>query len=161
MTIFESNFSIGSWVYSANHKQNVRIVDLDTVWEHTVCQVWVPSLSTVQNISAKSLNVAQPASSNGLDGIFYAAAAARVAEAMTQDVLLAPLEAGVIPLPHQLHALSRAMAHDRGQDFLPRHAARAGGMDRPLGAPVPRRRAERRQRLAILAPEKGRLTRPR
>ena len=29
-------------------------------------------------------------------------AAARIADALTQDVLLAPLEAGVIPLPHQL-----------------------------------------------------------
>ena len=40
-------------------------------------------------------------------------AAARIADALTQDVLLAPLEAGVIPLPHRLYALSRAMAGDR------------------------------------------------
>ena len=40
-------------------------------------------------------------------------AAARIADALTQDVLLAPLEAGVIPLPHQLHALTRAMTGDR------------------------------------------------
>jgi hypothetical protein len=39
----------------------------------------------------------------------YAVAAARIADVLTQDVLLAPLEAGVIPLPHQLHALTRAV----------------------------------------------------
>ena len=40
-------------------------------------------------------------------------AAARIADALTQDVLLAPLEAGVIPLPHQLYALTRAVTGDR------------------------------------------------
>jgi hypothetical protein len=45
-----------------------------------------------------------------LDRLIYAAAAARIADALTQDLLLAPLEAGVIPLPHQLYTLSRAMS---------------------------------------------------
>jgi SNF2-related domain len=37
---------------------------------------------------------------------------------LTQDVLLAPLEAGVIPLPHQLHALTRAVTGDRVRYLL-------------------------------------------
>jgi hypothetical protein len=41
-------------------------------------------------------------------GITYVAAAARVADVLTQDVLLAPIEASVIPLPHQIKALSTA-----------------------------------------------------
>jgi len=45
--------------------------------------------------------------------IAYVAAAARVADALGKDELLAPLEGTVIPLPHQLHALSRAMSGDR------------------------------------------------
>ncbi len=54
----------------------------------------------------------------GLDRITYAVAAARIADALTQDVLLAPLEAGVIPLPHQLHALTRAVTGDRVRYLL-------------------------------------------
>ena len=54
-----------------------------------------------------------PTKATGLDRITYAVAAARIADALTQDVLLAPLEAGVIPLPHQLHALTRAVTGDR------------------------------------------------
>src|SRR5439155_2322010 len=38
--------------------------------------------------------------------------------ALAQDVLLAPLEAGVIPLPHQLQALSRAVTDDRVRYLL-------------------------------------------
>jgi len=53
----------------------------------------------------------------------YLTAAARVADALTQDlsacgdaqagVLLAPIESSVIPLPHQIRALSRAISNDR------------------------------------------------
>ncbi|MEM1823558.1 MAG: helicase-related protein [Candidatus Hadarchaeales archaeon] len=48
----------------------------------------------------------------------YIAAAARVADALTQDVLLAPIESSVIPLPHQIRALSRAIANDRVRYLL-------------------------------------------
>ncbi len=43
----------------------------------------------------------------------YLAAAARVLDTLTQNILLAPIEAPVIPLPHQLKALSRAVSGDR------------------------------------------------
>jgi superfamily II DNA or RNA helicase len=52
------------------------------------------------------------------DAIAYITAAARVADALTQDVLLAPIESTVIPLPHQLRALSRAIANDRVRYLL-------------------------------------------
>ena len=45
--------------------------------------------------------------------ITYVATAAKVADALTQDVLLAPIESSVIPLPHQIRALSRAISSDR------------------------------------------------
>ena len=47
------------------------------------------------------------------DWITYVTAAARVADALTRDVLLAPIESSVIPLPHQIRALSRAALNDR------------------------------------------------
>ncbi len=48
----------------------------------------------------------------------YLAAAARVADALTQEVLLAPIESSVIPLPHQIRALSRAISSDRVRYLL-------------------------------------------
>jgi superfamily II DNA or RNA helicase len=41
-----------------------------------------------------------------------------VADALTQDVLLAPIESSVIPLPHQIRALSRAIANERVRYLL-------------------------------------------
>jgi len=43
----------------------------------------------------------------GSDKISYVTAAARVADALAEDVLLAPIESTVIPLPHQIRALSQ------------------------------------------------------
>ena len=38
---------IGSWVFSPKHGESVRILDVKTVWNHTVCQVWAPRQNTV------------------------------------------------------------------------------------------------------------------
>ena len=109
----QPSLAVGSWAFSPAHGESVRILDVETLWNHTIYQVWIPKLATVERVAAESLTSARPALATGLDRITYAVAAARIADALTQDVLLAPLQAGVIPLPHQLHALTRAMAGDR------------------------------------------------
>jgi SNF2 family DNA or RNA helicase len=117
-TIAPPSFALGSWVFSVAHGESVRILDEETVWNHTVYQVWIPRLTTVERVPAESLALAEPARAIGLDHITYAIAAARIADALTEDVLLAPLAAGVIPLPHQLHALTRAVTGDRVRYLL-------------------------------------------
>ena len=112
------NFMVGSWAYSQAHGESVRILNVETVWNHTVYQVWIPRLATVERVPAESLSAAQSTKATGLDRIAYAVAAARIADALTQDVLLAPLEAGVIPLPHQLYALTRAVTDDKVRFLL-------------------------------------------
>ena len=104
---------VSDWVFSPTHGESVRILDVQTVWGHTVCQVWMPRKGTVERVPAEALAPQETPKIGTLDRIAYTVAAARIADALTQDVLLAPLEAGVIPLPHQLHALSRAMSGDR------------------------------------------------
>src|SRR5271157_3546294 len=99
------DLSVGSWAFSTAHGESVR--------NHTVCHVWVPRKNTVERLAADILAPQEQPRKATLDRLVYAAAAARIADALTQDLLLAPLEAGVIPLPHQLYALSRAMSDDR------------------------------------------------
>lgn len=111
-------FVVGGWAFSAEHGESVRILDVETVWNHTVYQVWIPRLATVERVPAESLSTARHTKTDSLDRITYAIAAARIADALTQDVLLAPLEAGVIPLPHQLYALTRAVTGDRVRYLL-------------------------------------------
>jgi len=80
--------------------------------------VWLPGRDTVVRVPASRLVSPEDSGAGSADGIAYIASAARVADALTQDVLLAPIESSVIPLPHQIQALSRAIAGDRVRYLL-------------------------------------------
>jgi len=112
-----------SWVYSIPHHQRCRVLDVQTLWGETLYRVWVPTEDIV--VILRSDQVAPRDAEHGqevlgADQVVYLAAAARIADTMAQqgDTLLAPLEAAVTPLPHQLQALSRAMAGDRVRYLL-------------------------------------------
>jgi hypothetical protein len=109
---------VAAWRYSQAHRETVRILEVQSLWGHTTCQVWVPSKSLIEWVEAESLTEPRADQDHLLDQITYKACAVRIADALAQDVLLAPLEAGVIPLPHQLLALSRAVSDGRVRYLL-------------------------------------------
>lgn len=114
-----SGFDVGSWAHSRERGQPVRVLERQTVWNHTTYLVWRPDTETVAWVTASDLSpLDKPAASKSFDHITYRVAAARVIEGLAQDVLLAPLEAGVIPLPHQLQALTRAVSRHRVRYLL-------------------------------------------
>jgi len=108
----------GDWCYSPEHGELCRVIETQTLWGETVCRVWLPGKDTVVRLTATHLRPVHEASVGTVDGIACLAAAARVADALTQDVLLAPIESSVIPLPHQIRALSRAISNDRVRYLL-------------------------------------------
>ena len=95
------------WVYSTDHSQLCRIIESETLWGETTCRVWLPGQDTVVRVRAEQLKRLDEAAAETPEAVSYITAAARVADALTQDVLLAPIEASVIPLPHQIRALGR------------------------------------------------------
>ena len=111
-------WNIGDYVYSTDLHQLCRVIETQTLWGETLYRVWLPNQDTVVRVRAAQLKPLQEAGTSSCDSITYIAAAARVADALTHDVLLAPIEASVIPLPHQLQALSRAIANDRVRYLL-------------------------------------------
>ncbi|MBC7294441.1 MAG: DEAD/DEAH box helicase, partial [Thermoleophilia bacterium] len=106
------------WYYIPDHNQLCQVIDTQTLWGETICRVWLPGTGTVLRIPASRLRPLHEAGIATPDHIAYLAAAARVADALTQDILLAPLDASVIPLPHQIRALSRAVSGDRVRYLL-------------------------------------------
>ena len=48
-----------------------------------------------------------------VEQILHTAAAAKLLDALEDNLLLAPIQSSVVPLPHQLYALNRAMSRDR------------------------------------------------
>jgi len=111
-----------NWQYSTVHNSICKVIEEQTLWGQTVCRIWLPNQDALVRVPRFALRPLtadlQPEVETGRIG--YLAAAAKVAEvlegsASSSDgqVLLAPMESNVIPLPHQLHALSRAISGDR------------------------------------------------
>jgi hypothetical protein len=108
-----SSLTPGDWYYSPDHGQLRQVIETRTLWGETTCRVWLSGRDSVVRIPASMLKSLASAGTSSPDDIASIAAAARVADALAQDVLLAPIESSVIPLPHQIRALSRAIANDR------------------------------------------------
>jgi len=100
------------WAWSLEHRQSCQILEVQAVWGETTCRVWLPGRDSVVRVPAARLAPLEDAGTGTADGIAYVTAAARVADALTQDMLLAPIESSVIPLPHQIRGLSRVIAGD-------------------------------------------------
>jgi len=126
-----SNYSdfirVDSWCYSSIHHSPCKVIEEQTLWGQTVCRVWLPNQDAVVRVPRSALQPLNFALRPEIEAhrIGYIAAAAKVAEVLdggsnaTDDhVLLAPMESNVIPLPHQIHALSRAVSADRVRYLL-------------------------------------------
>jgi len=115
------------WQYSTVHNSPCKVIDEQALWGQVVCRVWLPNQDAVVRVLRSAL---QPLSANPplnieASRIAYVAAAAKVAEvlegstsATDSNILLAPMESNVIPLPHQIQALSRAISGTRVRYLL-------------------------------------------
>ena len=105
--------SAHQWCYSPDHNSICQVIEPQTLWDDTTCRVWLPGRDSVVRVPVSRLSPLEDSETGTAEGIAYVAAAARVADALTQDMLFAPIESSVIPLPHQIRALSRAIVGDR------------------------------------------------
>ena len=106
------------WLYSTEHRQPCLVIERQEVWGRASCRVWLPATNAIIRIDSSRLLPITEADGWSKDRLSYLAAAARVADAPSEDVLLAPIEAPVIPLPHQIKALQRAVSGDRVRYLL-------------------------------------------
>ncbi len=113
-----TELSAGDWAYSREHREVVRVIETTELWEHFAYRVFLPSRETVVRIGGDGLVPVSETADGGPARLIYAVAAARVADTMAQDVLLAPIEGNVEPLPHQIIVLGRAVAESRVRYLL-------------------------------------------
>ncbi|MDN5318968.1 MAG: hypothetical protein PWR00_931 [Thermovirga sp.] len=108
--------SEGDWIYVTSNCTYGLVVERTTLWEHEVFRVWLPATGAIVRVSRDGISTQGPKFNT--HHLTYLAAATRVADALTHDVMLAPIESSVIPLPHQIHALSRAISSGRVRYLL-------------------------------------------
>jgi superfamily II DNA or RNA helicase len=115
------------WLYSTAHNSVCKVIEEQTLWGQTVCRVWLPNQDAVVRVPRSVLRPLNTDLHPEIEAgrITYIAVAAKVSEVLEGSnsasdghVLLAPMESNVIPLPHQLHALSRAISGDRVRYLL-------------------------------------------
>jgi|GEM_PF-1729788 len=78
----------------------------------------LPGSDSVVRVPGSGLASLEDSGAGSADGIAYVASAARVADVLTRDLLLAPIESSAIRLPHPIKALARTIAGDRVR-YLP------------------------------------------
>ena len=107
----------GDWFWHTRHATPCRVVDRQEAWGGVAYRVWLPNKDVVlraRSDELSGLDSMQPT----LECILHAAAAARLSDAMEDNLLLAPVQSSVVPLPHQLYALNRAMSSPRVRYLL-------------------------------------------
>ncbi|MCH8876806.1 MAG: DEAD/DEAH box helicase [Chloroflexi bacterium] len=114
----DANLKRNSWLYSLDHHQACRIVETQELWGDILCDVWLPKERVIARVSASRLQSLREAKPKSAERILYIAAAAKITDALSRDALLSPIGATVIPLPHQIGVLSRAMSSERVRFLL-------------------------------------------
>lgn len=110
-----------NWHFSTLHNSPCQLLEELSLWGEVSCRIWLPSQDAVVRVPKSSLLPLADSIQQDSEPyrIAYIAAAAKVSDALEgvqsgdEQVLLAPMDSNVIPLPHQINALKRAMSGDR------------------------------------------------
>lgn len=109
---------VGDWVWSKHHGEAGQVVAVEELWGLRTLRLWLPSSDSTVRVTSDTVSTVAERPAPNEHELSFIAAAARIADTLSTDALLAPVESKVIPLPHQLHALSRALSGDRVRFLL-------------------------------------------
>lgn len=102
------------WAYHAETGEAVRILERHALWGQTIYEAWGVESQRPLRLAERELSWETPAGFRSSPHfVAFAAAAGRVADALSREELVAPFSAPVLPLPHQLWAVSRALSGER------------------------------------------------
>ena len=105
-------FSIGDWCWFTRQASPCRVIERQDVWGEVAYRVWLPAKDAV--VRARAMDLASLESVRpSVEQILHTTAAAKLLDALEDNLLLAPIQSSVVPLPHQLFALNRAISRDR------------------------------------------------
>jgi len=112
-------YGAGDWVWLQEPQQVAQIIEVQSIWGSESLRVWLPAQDTILRVSGDRVSPSAGPDGNALQHlVVHTAAAARIADALEQDTLVAPLEGTLIPLPHQIDALARTISGDRVRYLL-------------------------------------------
>lgn len=104
-------FKTGKYVYDKLNNERVQILAANEVWGFVSYKVFNPSDGSVYKIAADGLASAQSETNYNDSYLRYVALLSKIKDEISGGVL-SKLSSGIIPLPHQLHVLNRAISNN-------------------------------------------------
>lgn len=111
------HWGVGDWCWHSRYAAPCRVIESQELWGETAFRVWLPSKAAVVRAQTHELSELSTAQFSD-EQILHVAASAKLLDALEDNLLLAPIQSSVVPLPHQLYALNRAMSRDRVRYLL-------------------------------------------
>jgi len=110
-------FKIGDYVFDKNNNDRVQIVDVSMVWDFVSYKVFNPVTGAVYKLSADAVEAESRQVNANEYYLRYVAMLSKI-KSETSEGILSKLSSGIIPLPHQLHVLNRAVSDNNVRYIL-------------------------------------------
>lgn len=102
-------FKIGDYAFDSKNNDRVQIIDMDMVWGFVSYKVFNPNTGKVYKLPADALSLETSNINSNEYYLRYVAMLAKI-KSETSEGVLSKLSNGIIPLPHQIHVLTRAVS---------------------------------------------------
>jgi SNF2 family DNA or RNA helicase len=110
-------FRLGDYVFDKTKDERVQILEISEVWGFVSYKVFNASTGTVYKLSADDICAEVPEENYNESYLRYVALLSKIKNE-TSAGILSKLSSGIIPLPHQLHVLNRALSNNNVRYIL-------------------------------------------
>jgi SNF2 family DNA or RNA helicase len=108
---------IGDYVFDKTQNERVQVLEISEVWGFVSYKVFNASTGTVYKLSADDICAEVPEENFNESYLRYVAMLSKIKNE-TSEGILSKLSSGIIPLPHQLHVLNRALSNNNVRYIL-------------------------------------------
>jgi SNF2 family DNA or RNA helicase len=99
---------VGSYVYAKELKKNVKILDIVELWGHKIILALDTSTNKLLKLSEEDIELQ---TKNNVYEFKYILYSAKIKNEISNGIL-SPISGSILPLPHQIYALKRAISSD-------------------------------------------------
>lgn len=102
-------FNLGEYAYDKTNNEQVQIISANEVWGFVSYKVFNPITQSVYWLSSEAISAGGKRENANEYYLRYVAMRAKIKNEISEGIL-SKFSSGVIPLPHQLHVLNRAVS---------------------------------------------------
>ena len=102
-------FKVGDWVFDIDKKRAMKIIDVFELWGYVSYSIYDPIEKVTYTVSDKRLVSTEKKNDFDLNYFKYVIIASRISNELAQG-FLSSISGSIIPLPHQIYALNRALS---------------------------------------------------